>query len=766
MENRRDQIRVLSTLSLAASDTRKDTLTSIIFNTIIQNQFIKIDSLVGKIEELYHFEPYKEEVNDLFHELVDSGKIIRNVKDEYSLSEEEKNKLIDSDIKLRDQEKKRFHNFTNFIKENLNKELEEHQFNFLWAIFIEYLYLNFLEFGEEALKRFHPKYDSSHLNNKDGDFFQTAYSKLKDKDLCNIFKQVVEKFPDYASREDIDFLDDLAQKTMSFTSLGINPEMVDSTLDHKVIDWILYLDTNVLYSLLNLHYHPENEACKALIQLIIDNKQYIKITLRYSELTKKELNAKRDDFKLLDDKLTDSSIKAILRTENLDDFSRQFYLNLLSNRNSTLHPNKIIELAPNLLINKNIDISRNQKRVEKIGIEYLNTRIQDYRRFIDRKNEIRVEFCTEKKIPYFPAYRSDKQIIHDITLREIILDQRASISKDNSIRTFNTIKYFAATLDELLLDYDKSQISQYQDEHSFPVFFRPSFLLNKLVKVLPIKTSNYKKAFIKAVTSKGFNRDVHKSHDILKIVNYLKLQGIDNEDIIYNLISEDLFLENYRKIQNEKDFNQGEFIESELNRELLKKEYELRKTKDELKQKNQEAEKHKGKTENLETRKANLEGELGLYKNAIAQLRSEVEKLKRQSKLTDTQSQINFEAGDSKKEADKYKRKLKQQIENEIQRFKESNFKKWQKKVWYNLFWVIPFTVICIGIILFPSVVPSSTIDPTAIRLILSFLVLLIDGIFLYAIKMKYWDEKNKQTKKENIEVPSSLTEKLAELED
>jgi hypothetical protein len=77
--------------------------------------------------------------------------------------------------------------------------------------------------------------------------------------------------------------------------LGIDPKLASNNLENSLVDWILYLDTNVLYSLLNLHANPENEACKALIHLIKENKKHIKIVLRYSELTKKELNAKKDD---------------------------------------------------------------------------------------------------------------------------------------------------------------------------------------------------------------------------------------------------------------------------------------------------------------------------------------------------------------------------------------------------------------------------------------------------------------------------------------
>lgn len=764
MTNTKDHIKILSALSLAASDTREDTITSIIINTIFQNELIKRVDLAKSIQELYGFEPYKDEVNQIFETLIIDNRVEKGTTDEYKLSTEEIGKFQEADLQLKDKEKSRFQNFRNFIND-IDSEVETAQVKLLWATFVEYLYNNFYEFGEDALRRFHPYLRQKSSENNDLDFFQIAYSKLKDEKLCNLFKQTVDKFSDYASSDDIDFLNDLAQKTLCFASLGIDPKLANTTLENSLIDWVLYLDTNVLYSLLNLHSHPENEACKALVHLIKENKKHLKIILRYSELTKKELNAKREDFQLLDDTLTESSIKALLKSDNLDDFSRQFYGNLLIQRESTLHPSKVIELAQHTLLKDEIDISRNQKRIEKIGEDYLNTRIQDYRCFIDDKNAIRLQFNEEKNGNFRTFFRSDKQITHDINLREVIIDQRNSVSNSRSVVTLNGVKYFGVTLDGLLLDYDKKEVKDYNDGRSFPVFFRPSFLLNQLVRVLPIKTDDYKKAFLKAVTAKGFNKDVQKSHDILRIVNYLKVQGIDDEHVIYNLISEDIFLDKYRKSKNIPDFNQGEFIESELNREFKKREDELLQTKQALSEKENETNVKTKQTETLQEKKYNLESELELYKKSLKSLQSDFRKLENKPVVSVIQTQLNFEVEtDNKVQVKKLKEKLRDQINGEINTFKEIIIKRWQIRIWWNLLWVVPTTIGCILIILYPSLIPNSTIDSISIRFLLGILVLLIDGIFLMLIKMRFWDEGNKQKKLENIKIPEKLLNKLKEL--
>lgn len=727
---------------------------------------MKKDKIYSCIQELYGFEPYQDELNELIKKLIEKGGIELNSNNEYSLPDAEKVKFQESDLRLKDKEKARFQNFKNFITDNLCSKIENAQIILIWATFFEYLYNNFYEFGEEAFKRFHPYIEYSGTNHNDEDFFQMAYAKLKNKELSSLFRQTVEKFPDYATTDDIDFLNDIAQKTLCFASLGIDPKIAESTLDKSLVDWILYLDTNVLYSLLNLHSHPENEACKALIALIRHNKEHLKISFRYSELTKKELNAKREDFQLLDDKLTDSSIKALLRSNDLDDFSMQFYTNLLKNRDSTLHPSKVIDLAPNTLLKYEVDISRNQKRVEKIGKKYLDIRIQEYRRYIDERNAIRQQFNEDKNTNFRNFYRSDKQITHDITLREIILDQRSSVLKGGTVASLNSVKYFCVTLDSLLLDYDEKQIKDYNDANSFPVFFRPSFLLNRLVKLLPIKTTDYKKAFIKAVTSKGFNKDVQKSHDILKIVNYLKTHGIDDEQVVYNLISKDLFLEKYRKNKTNSDFDQGEFIESELNREFKEREQELIKTKKTLHEKEKEAQSKTEQTKTLVIKKETLETDLDIYKKSIKRLQSDVKRLEKRDQQSSNQSQINFEAEEKKAEADNFKKRLRQQIENEIESFKSTNLNLWQKKIWWNLFWVVPLTIFCLSIILFPSIIPTLNIDTTSIRIILGIMLLLVDGIFLLLIRMRYWDEGNIQNRIKNTKIPKDLQAKINELDD
>jgi hypothetical protein len=529
------------------------------------------------------------------------------------------------------------------------------------------------------------------------------------------------------------------------------------------VDWVLYLDTNVLYSLLDLHSHPENDSCKALLQLIRDNQDHIKIKLRYSDITYKELGYKKGDFELLDDKLTDNAVKALLKSDNIDGFSKKFYENLLHNREQTIHPSEVVELSQTTLKSKTIEIARNAKRIENIGENYISTRIQDFFSFITKQNTTKLEFCTEKKIPFHPIEKSEKQVKHDITLRELILHSRSKV-KENEEVTLNSIKYFAVTLDDLLIRFDRYQLRDYNDERSFPVFFKPSFLLNKLVRVLPIKTDDYQKAFIKAVTSKGFHKESVKSRDVLKIVNYLKSQGIDDERVIYNIISQDIFLEKYQQKSKEEGFNQGEFIQSELNREFQAFQEKLEKTKAELSAQAQDANNKLKENQKLEAKKSLLESDLEQYDLAIKKLRKRVKQLEETKSTQNTQPTLNFDLEDEKLKSDTFKIRLKSEIESQIDLEKISALKVWQKRVWWNLFWVIPLMVLAIIIVIPSNIILIESQNERFGWASIVFAPVII--IFLLLIRSRYWDEGNKLNRKKNHIVSQRLQNKLNEFND
>lgn len=767
MSDLKNHLKILSALSVAASDTRKDTLISVVNRTLNEITSCERRELAEYINEHFGFEPNQHELEEVVNFLLKEGRIVEEKK-VLHLSENEKDTIDEQDVEARDKEKGRYQNFKNFIKDDLGHELGGTKLKLLWDTFLEYLYNSFYEYGENAIKTLHPHIKNDDGNNYYENILSITIKKIDDLELKPIFKQVIERFPDFASTEDLNFLNDLAQRTISFSSLGFSADIAQDTVSHEIVDWTLYLDTNVLYSLLDLHSHPENDACKALIQLVRDNKEHIKVKFRYSNITYKELGKKKADFDQLDDKLTNSSIRAMLKSENLDGFSKKFYESLLENRDGTIHPSEAIGLSQTTLRHKTIEIARNEKRVEHFSEDFIHMRVQKFYEFLSNKNKIRQEFYDAKNIPFHPIEKSGKQVLHDITLRELLLESRHKEIKTGEV-SLNSIKYFGVTLDELLIQFDKSQLNNTNDVNSFPVFFKPSFLLNKLVRVLPIQTKDYKKAFIKAVTSKGFNKDSSKSRDVLKIVNYLKSQGIDDERVIYNIISQDIFLEKYHKESQKEDFSEGEFIESEINREFKLFQERLEKTQEELTLTAKTANEKSKENQKLEENRTIIESNLVQYEKAIEKLSKKLSQYEKTVEISSTQSKINFEAGTAeakakkeKEKADTYKTKLLNEIDDQIESEKNSSLRKWQRKTWWNLLWVVP----CLGATLFfVSPIAENPITLQADRYRIAGAIMTpVVLIFLYLIQQRFWSETNIKARKENHKVSEKLKNKLREL--
>ncbi len=767
--------KILTTLSLSASDTREDTIKSILRTTLLQSKNpITLSELKDNIDIVYDITLYDTEFDTILKTLHEDGEIIINGKSQYSLAEEERNKLIEIEATRRSSEVVRFKNFKNFIDDKSKIKFEASDIKLLWETLKNYFYGCFYQYGVKAVEFLHPQYIKAESAYNNGEVFNDALKKLEKQELTSIFKTAVDLFPDYATKEDLDFIDEIGQKTLSFASLGLSPEQASEDLDNELIDWTLYLDTNFLFSVLNLHSNCENEACKELLKLVVLNKDLIKIKFRYSELTLKELKHKKDDFKSLDESLTDSAIRAILKSDDLDEFSKKYYSELLSNRDETIHPTKIIDLAEMTLPKEGIIISRNSKQADSLGEDFINERIVDYQRYINEVNERRMEFSSKHHFYFRPYYRSDSQIKHDIVLRELIINSRRLFKKDE-IKTFNEVKYFGLTLDELLIKFDGYNNKSITT--TYPTFFKPSFLLNKLVKLLPIKTPDYKKAFIKAVSSRGFNKDPQKSIDIIKVVSYLRKCGIDNENVLLNLISEKLFLDKFHQESSKEDFNSEKFFESEMNTLLSKKEIEILASNQELLLLKENTRKEKEEKEKLKIDNEQKENDISLLQSAVIQLNDKIKKLEDRSAVKVVEPQLNFEAAEKQSELDAITKELQLEKKKNIS-LKNAQRKILRKKfIFRNILWwriksfiwiiVLPILFLILYCILknsqyFPNEPESKSLDSFLstpfINGILVFITIIYQAIFISIFTSKFF-QTNKSKFIEHIEIPEDLKE-------
>lgn len=171
----------------------------------------------------------------------------------------------------------------------------------------------------------------------------------------------------------------------------------------------------------------------------------------------------------------------------------------------------------------------------------------------------------------------------------------------------------------------------------------------------------------------------------------------------------------------------------------------------------------------LEKLKSNFRLESSTSRTTIKNLEKKVKILDEIiSKTNEEKNEIEAKKkeiiSDSSKEISEHKNKIRHKIEGQIEDYISSQLKKWQNKIWWNLVWVIPFTVVCLWIILFPSTISQLEGDTVTIRIVIGIFFLIFDGLFLYLIRSRYWDESNKKVKKDNIPIPPNLKQEMQKL--
>src|SRR5690606_38755144 len=103
-------------LSVAASDTRRDTFISVVIRTLNEITSCERKDLAGYINEQFGFEPYQPELDEVVNFLLNKERIVGENK-MLSLSAVEKKTIDAQDVEARDKEKSRYQNFKNFLKD-------------------------------------------------------------------------------------------------------------------------------------------------------------------------------------------------------------------------------------------------------------------------------------------------------------------------------------------------------------------------------------------------------------------------------------------------------------------------------------------------------------------------------------------------------------------------------------------------------------------------------------------------------------------------
>jgi hypothetical protein len=682
--------KIIRSLDLSKSDARDKTIEGIIeYILYCINEDITADNLNVFIKEELSIELYKTDLEDGLNKLLNNGSVKKDSQtNKFSLSDDRNIELKRLEVSNSEARDRRFNLFGEKIKKYSSKTLSTEDIKAIWSILTEYIYECYLEHGKIALNAFSGKRS---INDSDADLTSilNKYTKKFNDPLLEIaFRKYVENFSTEVSSESLDYLVGLANKTEAFFALGLSKDDYDHIYKDIVFDWTIFVDTNFLYSILDLHSHPANEASKVLVELGIQ----LNIKFRYLQITLQELQNKSKDFdSAIPQNLQYSQIKALIQSEQLDSFSMRYFEKKLLDMDNTPHPIDVVGHAINNLKSKGITIFRTNFEKLSNDDEYLKdqeSKYNDYLNFLDQQR-------AEKGYKIKGA-KDPKQIYHDTFLREAI-----SYLRSAKVHSINDVKYFGVTLDKRLIKFDNYIIMKKKDGLNVPIFFSPSILLKKLLNYSPVKSDDYRRAFIRTLSTPALDSNSFTSKIAIRSVKYFYNMGISDEKMILNCIKDEMFLNKFKELESNREVLDA-FVESQIQQNYKKLNEELNELEESIDKKNELIrEINNQSNENLITNEK-LSSEVDILKNTLNVYYVTLNQFKDRSKKNIVnQNQLTIDDEKKNVEQDRsislFKEKN-QQLLNRVQLLeKDKIYSKWKNK---SLLYLIPIIIILTHIFL------------------------------------------------------------------
>ena len=720
--------KIVQSLYLCTTNSRGKMQQSIIENILYSiDNHLSHNELLDFIKSEFHIEIDKFELDEILNKL-SSEDILKQLNGKYSLTENSKQNILKNVLENNSIDEKRKERIASMVN-SFNCQLNELETKQVANLFNEYIYESFLEYGRNAIKYFLPFSKDDNVN---GNVLKEKISKLVNTNQKKAFANLVSSYPDKLTKEELDYLENLAIKAEYFFSLGIPEETFNKSQDLKLNGLVILVDTNFIYSILGLHSHRQNDSCNQITILISNNK--IDCRLVFIRKTLEELQNKRHDFErsITFESLSFNQIKSLLDTDILSGFSKDYFERKLVDP-ETPHPSEKIKHSQKILTSKRIQIyNYNFPHLE--DTKYLNAKFEDYYDYLNIKNEARVKFGLHEL-----NQKDDKKLEHDIYLREAVISLRKDKNK------INDINYLCLTLDKGLIDFDRFANSRNAKgkEDIAPNFILPSIFLRKIRPFIPIVTDDYKKAFITSITANTLDISLPQySEAVQRSMTYFKKLGIDDYDLIISIIKQELFFKEF--IESEKGNKQEEFIRSEIDKayEQLKIDKENAKEKLLLAERRriQDIENEKRKITELEGDISNAQQSFIIEKNVLS---GELEKVKREKEViefTKNSELISFKES-------LLKEKLTAILDFEKQKILIE--KQGEKSFLYYKFW---FCIIVIGyfiaLVIITRLVGWGTMEPItyflgSIGIIAAYLYPAITGKDINP--RKHFDQKSKE---------------------
>lgn len=649
-----DLNKIIRVLDLSQSDAREGTLDGIVKYILygIGESGLPQSEIANLIEKELSIIIHNQDIEQSIARLEDTGLIEKSKEGVLKLNSDEIKKFRDEKLKIQEVREARFKLFKEHIEKiavTKDYAIDETEISSLWEIFRTFIYDCYLTHGKyavDSLTSGENEYDESVKR-----LVKKYVKEAKSEELGKILKKYIRIYPEIIDSNILEYLRGLAYKTEAFYSLGLSQKEYDKLYEKLKFNWTIFVDTNFIYSILDLTNNPEKEASKFLLELGTE----LGIKFMYIPKTYQELNAKQNDFdKYLNKDLLPSQIRALLKSGKLDSFAESYYGKLLEDRENTSHPSEIIFHAQNIMKERKLVIYNSKFESLNKKEEYLKDQESAFNTYSELLDGVRISKGLRPK-----GRKDPRKLEHDIFLREAILHLRS-----DDVSSINNAQFFGVTLDLTLIKFDLDQLKRkFKETTIIPTFFKPSLLLKKLLKQAPLKTKeNYLRAFISTISTPAIDENKHLSKVAIRSLKYFHNMGIDNEKLILDCLKDELFLKTFES--KESDVNELEvFMESEINKQISIKTEKIEELEEILTKKDKRINKVSEFSANTNAEKEKLLLKTEELKQSLDLYTQELKKLKnKESNAANRVNPVQLSIYDEKEKLDS-ERKFKDQVD-------------------------------------------------------------------------------------------------------
>lgn len=258
-------------------------------------------------------------------------------------------------------------------------------------------------------------------------------------------------------------------------------------LSNNRLDFMVFVDTNFVYSILGLHDNPSNEAANDLIDLSksISNDVKLEFYIWPSTLAETQQSLAYHKKRLESAYYPPNVAQAAATSVEISGVYKTFFEQVSKSGHKM---NAADYFAPyedglvQILMGKGVSVfSENRKRVS-----------------YDVEDDIDAQLKYERE-KYFEKAKSERQITHDVTLWHFVQDQR----EGNLINSPLEAKYWIVTLDYRLINFDKFKVNK---DNLLSLCIHPSQLIQVLRFFVP-RSSQFEKTLLGVVKSPTLSKE-------------------------------------------------------------------------------------------------------------------------------------------------------------------------------------------------------------------------------------------------------------------